>query len=92
MKNFFVFEREFCGACILTARAGTNGLQGGDAGHSGKAVVDLKNDGGDFEFIKYSDKWIRIIAPGDSEIEELLNALKWVCKTLEREIEINNKG
>jgi hypothetical protein len=89
MKHYFVFERDFDGAVTLTARAGTNGLQCGDAGHGGQAIIDLKCNSVSFEFIKYKDQpgWIRIIANGDSEIELLLESLKWCCQTLEREID-----
>ena len=88
MKNFFIYEKDFEGATFLTARAGTNGFQGGDAGHGGQAVIDLINrHGGGFEFIRYkTDNKIRIIAAGDSEIKLLLEALEWVCGILRNEL------
>jgi hypothetical protein len=90
MKHYFVFERDFDGAVTMTARAGTNGLQRGDSGHGGQAIIDLKSSSGSFEFIKYPQPgWIRIVANGDSEIELLLESLKWCCNTLEREIDNN---
>jgi len=88
MRDFVVYEREFESFFHFVARAGTNGLQGGDAGHGGTAIVEFKNDGGTFTFTRYSDNWIRITASGDAEIESIVQVLQWMVNTLSEEIEI----
>ncbi len=88
-----IYERDFEGACIVTARAGTTGLMGGDAGHGGKTIVEIESCGCDIVFIAQDEetndtigifKKIRISANGDSELMNLIESLEWIVKVLRK--------
>ena len=86
MRDFLVYEKDFQGCATISARAGTNGYHGGDAGHGCTTVVELKAKGGDFVFTRFTPEWIRITALGDSELHELLDAMEWIVETIKENI------
>ena len=72
-------------ACILTVEAGTNGEQGGDAGHGSRTVLRLKADGHSWhcrvtrvmgEPVEVVDPFtIEIVLKGDAEHRTFVDAL-----------------
>lgn len=85
-------------ACVVECEAGTNGYQGGDAGHGGRAYVKFADLGGTAMEFRVTDhnrnvsKWIdaqggaiEIAFSGDAEIGCLIEALKFAAATLERQ-------
>lgn len=78
----------------LTVECGSNGYDGGDSGHGGKAVVCI--DGGDdadfnvsvSKSNKYRDKdnCLEIRVGGDCEMENLADALLWMSRVLKSQL------
>lgn len=79
---------------ILTVKVGTNTPQGGDAGHGGKTVFELTDEGGTAWKVEvldesgrarsypYNFKRIRLELYGDAEAETFLKALDFAVKVL----------
>ncbi|MES1198524.1 MAG: hypothetical protein ABUS48_00900 [Pseudomonadota bacterium] len=74
---------------IFKVTVETNGYQGGDAGHGGFATVTLKDEGGtswsaEVDGQRDDDpKTISIRVGGDSEIRNLILALRFAAHELE---------
>lgn len=90
-----MYENKLCrttieDAAFLTVEAYTNGMQGGDAGHGGIALVRLMEESGPgFEFkASQNRKEVELIATGDAEIRCLIEALKFAVTTLEAQAHI----
>lgn len=86
------YKREIFNANILEVEAGSTGYCGGDSGHGSRHYIRLKDLGstdirvkiGDQEFDElYKDKGIEIILGGDTELDTMITALKFVTKVLE---------
>lgn len=84
-----VFKREVMGANGLDVVAGTNGYKGGDAGHGSRTYVSIKDAFGSDIMVKAipeSDETnggVEIVLGGDSELNTMIKALKFVVKVLE---------
>lgn len=83
------YTREVCGANILDVEAGTNGYQGGDTGHGSRTYFRITNCGGtDIQIRSYGHRGtdgFEVILGGDSELETIIRALKFITKVLEEE-------
>ncbi len=77
--------------------AGTNGFQGGDSGHGGRAIIGISNRGG-MDLRVQTDRKddtiscdpvrdISIVVGGDDEIKALSGMLRDMAKILESQIE-----
>lgn len=86
------YKREIFNANILEVEAGSTGYCGGDSGHGARHYIRLKDLGGtdirvkigDKEFDELDkDKGIEIILGGDTELDTIITALKFVTKVLE---------
>lgn len=81
------FSREIFNANVLEVEAGTNGYQGGDSGHGSRTYFRIENAGGtDIEarlIGPYGTDGIEISLGGDSELETIITALKFITKVLE---------
>jgi len=87
---------EFVGPNILEVEAGTNGFQGGDAGHGSRTFFAIRNKRStvmtshicdDNQLVRMSNcEEVAIVLSGDSELEAFLSALKFAVKTLEEQI------
>lgn len=81
------FSREIFNANVLEVEAGTNGYQGGDSGHGSRTYFRIENAGGtDIEarlIGPYGTDGIEISLGGDSELETIITALKFLTKVLE---------
>lgn len=74
-------EREFRQASAFRVKAGTNGLQGGDAGHGGVTYLELSEDGADVQ-VAVDGTTVKITLGGDSELETFIKALEFAVATL----------
>lgn len=85
--NITTFSREIFNANVLEVEAGTNGYQGGDSGHGSRTYFRIENAGGtDIEarlIGPYGTDGIEISLGGDSELETIITALKFITKVLE---------
>lgn len=86
-----VLQEVFASCNSLRARAGTTGYRGGDSGHGGRTVILLRDEGGTDLSCEVDGrgllpaKEIRIVVGGDSELRTVLDALRFILATLERE-------
>ena len=77
-------EKEIVGANILKVQAGTNGYKGGDTGHGSRtffSIYDVAST--DMRVIKH-DNGFEVRLGGDSELETIIEALKFIVETLEK--------
>jgi hypothetical protein len=87
-----IYEKDFDGVYELTARAGTTGLKGGDAGHGCKTIIEIDFGGFNTElFVEKSyapivNSSLKIKALGDSEAKVIIAALEWIAATLRKQI------
>lgn len=83
------WEREIIDANILSVEVGTNGYQGGDAGHGCRTYIRISDEGStdiDARVIEnhYSDTTgIEITLGGDAELSTIIEAFKFITKVLE---------
>jgi len=76
---------------ILTVEAGTNGHQGGDAGHGCRTYIRIEDEGGTSIRVKplgnmWNDEYdggVEIILAGDCELDTIIDGLKFITGTLE---------
>ena len=97
MPKVKVFEKRFTGLCILKVVVGSNTPMDGDAGHGGRTILVLENEGGcawdvevDGKKIE-NPKRITIVMHGDDEAERLVEALEFVVKVLRMQIDSRNE-
>jgi hypothetical protein len=85
-------RKSFQNCNILTFTANTNAPKGGDAGHGGKTVLQLINEGGTDWALFLDGKEVTMFATvrlelyGDAEAATFLEGLKYAVKKLELEI------
>ena len=77
---------------MLEVEAGTNGYQGGDTGHGSRTYLLLKDLGGTdmechVEEDKYGSTSVEIVLGGDTELETMKEALRWMLTVLEAQSE-----
>ena len=87
------WSREIVNCNILEVEAGTNGYQGGDSGHGSRTYLRLKDLGGtDIECHVAEDKYgstsVEIVLGGDTELETMKEALRWMLSVLETQSEM----
>ena len=99
-------KRTEVSACITSIEVGTNCPRGGDAGHGGRTIIRLVDEGGTSMSVRikpaYSGKLeegreipvdsIEIIFGGDAEAEVIAQLLKFAGETLERQLWLNELG
>ena len=83
------YSRQIVRANVLEVEAGTNGYKCGDAGHGSKTffsindmcstAIDVNKVGSGFEVVLY----------GDSELDTIIEALKFIVRVLEEESQGN---
>lgn len=89
-NNIITVSKEICAACVLTVTAGTNGMQGGDAGHGCRAVLKFKMSGGDMSAyvvkipVDHTES-VELIFGGDAELGCLIEGLKFAAAVLEEQ-------
>jgi hypothetical protein len=81
------YKREIVSANVLEVEAGTNGYQGGDAGHGSRTYFRIENEGGTDIQVRplgrYGDEGFEVTLGGDCELETIITALKFISKVLE---------
>lgn len=85
------YTREVLGANDLEVEAGTNGYQGGDSSHGCRTYFRIQNAGStDIEirsiYGRPDAEGLEVILGGDSELETIVRALKFITKVFEDEI------
>lgn len=93
-QNVTTWTRNFSGCCCMEAEAGTNGYQGGDAGHGSRVFLRLADlRGSDFcyeydgEELNASPDEIVIALAGDAELSAIKDVLRWWLFILEAQSE-----
>ena len=72
----------------LTVTVGTNGYQGGDSGHGGRTYISIEDTGctdlNARATINCHDQTkVEIMLGGDSELDSIIEALRWAADKLE---------
>ena len=80
---------EFGSFNTLGITVGTNGYQGGDSGHGGRTYICIQDLGStdiDARVSRSSDDSlnVEIILGGDSELDSLIDSLRWAADSLEK--------
>ncbi|HJP19769.1 MAG TPA: hypothetical protein QF468_14085 [Nitrospinota bacterium] len=83
MAKFKMYSKSIESACIFEISVGTTGYCGGDAGHGGVTIVELKTTG-DMK-TKNSEDGVMHILCGDSELDSIIEAMEFATDTLKRE-------
>lgn len=88
-KEISTYSREIYNCNILEVEAGTTGYMGGDTGHGGRTYFKIKDLGGTDIVARplgrYGDEGFEVFLGGDSELETMIEALKFITKVLEDE-------
>ena len=79
---------EFGAFNTLGITVGTNGYQGGDSGHGGRTYISIQDLGCtdmDVSVSRSSENGpkVEIILGGDSELDSLIEGLRWAADKLE---------
>ena len=94
-KLITTWERDVVSCNILEVEAGTNGYQGGDSGHGSRTYLRIKDQG--CTDIRCSVKQnpydgrmdeLEITLGGDTELETMKEALRWMLSILEAQAEL----
>lgn len=95
MPRIRIAEKEICSANLLKVQVGTNCPQGGDAGHGGRTLIRLVDQGGTAMQVRV-DKTpsrdvgsVEILFGGDSECGTLIEALQFALDTLKSQVRSN---
>lgn len=87
------WSRSITSANLLEVEAGTNGYQGGDAGHGCRTYLRFQDEGGtDMKCRTLTDRYgndegFELILGGDCELQTTIEALKWMISVLETQSE-----
>lgn len=82
------YTREICSCNILSVEAGTTGYMGGDSGHGGRSYFRISDEAcTDMRVCATEDKYgspsVEVFLGGDTELETIITALKFIVRTLE---------
>ena len=79
--------KRFTRANMIEVEAGTNGYHGGDSGHGSRAYIRVTDLGGsDIKFVMDSEKSLVMEIGGDSEIETIICAMRFIVNHLSYQI------
>ncbi len=78
-----MYTKSIESACIFEVSVGTTGYCGGDAGHGGVSIIQLKTTG-DMEIKNIKDGVMQILY-GDAELDSMIEAMEFATDTLKRE-------
>lgn len=100
MKNLRLVDGEtvetkkkmFTGCNMFEVEVGTTGYQGGDSGHGCRTFISFSDAGGtDMSVEKIDEEYgngsVILTFGGDSELSQLIKALKFVRKHLKKQIQ-----
>jgi hypothetical protein len=84
---------EIVNANILEVKAGTNGYHGGDTGHGGRTYFSIKDLGSTDIEVKVDEvgDGFEVYLGGDSELSTIIDSLKFITETLEKQADRNTK-
>ena len=80
--NVSTYTRQIVKANIIEVEAGTNGHCGGDSGHGSRTFIRIEDAGGSDLNIKPTADGVIIEIGGDSELDTIIAAFKFVVKVL----------
>jgi len=87
MEIMRLYETEIVGANLLRVAAGTTGKRGGDSGHGCRTIIEIEDMGSTditIEEIKnIGNGGVRITLGGDEELRTIMEALRFILRTLE---------
>jgi hypothetical protein len=99
MESTRNITKTFISANLLTAQVSHNGLQGGDAGHGGFVIINLKDSGetafdvsiipNNEEIIFEQPNSVKLSFYGDSERETLIESLEFILDELKNNQKVN---
>lgn len=85
------YTRDVVSCNILSTEAGTTGYMGGDSGHGGRTYFSIKDEAcTDMDVRITRDRYghcdgFEVYLGGDTELETMIKALKFITKVLEEE-------
>ena len=85
-----IAEKEIPNCNILNVKVGTTGYCGGDSGHGGRSFIEITDESStdwkaNLQYDVFGDVHsIRIDLAGDSELETIIEALRFAADNLER--------
>lgn len=87
-STLVTYQRKISRLNILEIEAGTTGICGGDSGHGGRTYFRIEDLGGtDITVNKIGDGisngGVEVILGGDSELETIIEGLKFIIQALE---------
>ena len=82
------YAREIHNCNVLSVEAGTTGYMGGDSGHGSRTYFRIKDEcSTDMRARVSEDKFgseiVEVFLGGDTELETIITALRFIAKTLE---------
>ena len=78
------YTRDVVSANLLEVEAGTNGFQGGDAGHGSRAYIHMGGTAIQVNPLgRDGEDGFELLLGGDCELETMITALKFITKALE---------
>lgn len=82
------YTRDIYNCNILSVEAGTTGYMGGDSGHGGRTYFRIKDEGstnmrGRVSEDKFGSEIVEVFLGGDTELETIITALRFIAKVLE---------
>ena len=80
--EIITYTRDVVNASILEVEAGTTGYRGGDTGHGGRTYFRIEDAGGTCMKIKPGCGGFEVTLGGDSELDTMIRALKFIKKVL----------
>lgn len=81
--EIITYTREVVDANTLKVEAGTTGYRGGDSGHGGRTYFRIEDAGGTDMEVKPGCGGFEVTLGGDSELDTMILALKFITKVLE---------
>ncbi len=98
MPKVTVHSHSLESACMMTVQAGTNCPQGGDAGHGGRTVFRIFDNGATNIEVSLNEETARevrsveIILGGDCEAECFAEALEFAARTIRGQFGVGRQG
>ena len=82
------FERDIYNCNILSVEAGTTGYKGGDSRYGGRTYFRISDEGGTNMTVRVKEnrfgaESVEVILGGDTELETIITALKFIVIALE---------
>ena len=77
---------------VLSVTIETNCPRGGDSGHGGRTLLELKDEGSTDMEVEVIPGGVRLRFGGDTECETLIECLRWAADSLAKQRAANVRG